>query len=225
VVPGLRLRRGACDWRVRFEVADAVARLRQPTSRGAFELVIAHAFLDLVDIDATLPPLLAALRPGGLAWLTLTFDGATIFEPPVEPALDARIEALYHATMRGAGRDGSRAGRRLIARLRGHGAEVVAAGSSDWVVFAAAANGITAGYPADEAFFLGYIVDTVERALTRRARPGRDGPDLAALAAWAAERRRQIARGELVYIAHHLDVLARAPGGSLRDPAPTPPSL
>jgi hypothetical protein len=94
----------------------------------------------------------------------------------------------------------SRTGRRLFHYLRAAGAPALAAGSSDWVVSA----GPDGNYPGDEAYFLGSILDTIENALRNRVEP-------ADLADWLAERRRQLAAGELVYIAHQLDFAGRSP--------------
>ena len=98
----------------------------------------------------------------------------------------------------------SRTGRRLFHHLRNAGAPALAAGSSDWVV-----HPIPDGsYPADEAYFLRSILDTIRDAL--RNRP--DRIESADLADWLAERGRQLAAGELVYIAHQLDFAGRSPG-------------
>ena len=109
--------------------------------------------------------LLSRLAPGGLFYFTLNFDGATILEPPIDPDLDALIEALYHRTMdtrhcRGRPSGSSRTGRRLFGRLKEAGARLIAAGSSDWVVFPG-----PDGYPGDEAYFLHFIIDTIGQAL------------------------------------------------------------
>jgi len=95
----------------------------------------------------------------------------------------------------------SRAGRRLFAHLRTAGVDVLAAGSSDWVVFAGAN-----GYPADEAYFLHDIIHTIDMALT-----GHPQLDAERLSSWVADRHAQIEQGALVYMAHQLDVLARVP--------------
>jgi hypothetical protein len=87
----------------------------------------------------------------------------------------------------------------------------VAAGSSDWVVLA----GPDGSYPDDEAYFVGAILQTIEDAL--------DGPDTPpGLAGWLADRRRQLAGGELVYLAHQLDVAGRSPGRPADEPVPVP---
>jgi SAM-dependent methyltransferase len=168
------------------------------------DLLIAHAFLDLVDVPAVLPGLFRLLAPGGAYWFTVNFDGESIFEP--EHARDAAVLGAYHRTMdervrygRPAGQ--SRTGRKLFGHLRAAGAPVLSAGSSDWVVHA----GPDGGYPADEAHFLECILQTVEEALDGLVCP-------ADLADWLAVRRGQLARGELVYLAHQLDVAGRSPG-------------
>lgn len=191
---------------VDFQQFDLFDFLEQPDVAGAYDLVIAHAFLDLVDIPSSLPRVLGLLRPGGLLYATINFDGITAFEPAVDPALDAHIEALYHRTMderviNGQPSGDSHTGRHLFANLRRAGAAILEAGSSDWLVFAR-----DGAYQADEAFFLRFIVDTVHGAL-------RDHPELdqAAFARWVDARHHQIDRGELVYLAHQLDFLCRRP--------------
>jgi hypothetical protein len=94
----------------------------------------------------------------------------------------------------------SRAGRHLLQHLRTAGAPPLSAGASDWVVL----PGPDGSYPDDEAYFLGTILQTVEDALAGPAAP-------AGLAGWLATRRRQLAAGELLYIAHQLDVAGRSP--------------
>jgi hypothetical protein len=191
---------------VETEAIDLQRFVGRTRGRGAWDLLIAHAVLDLLDIPATLPSLLALLRPGGLLYCSMVFDGATILQPEIDPELDVQIEALYHQTMdqrRIAGqRSGdSRSGRHVFAHLRALGADILAAGSSDWVVFAG-----PQGYPGDAAYFLHFILHTIGTALRGHPQldPGR-------LTHWIAQRQAQIEAGSLVYIAHQLDVLARAP--------------
>ena len=176
---------------VRFECADLFDR---PTSE-ACSLLVAAAFLDLVDLDRALPQLLGYLESGGLGYFPLNFDGLTVFEPP-HPLDDAMI-AAYHASMDARLTGGqSRTGRRLFQALPEAGFEILAAGASDWVVFA----GPDKRYPADEAYFLRYILHFFEGSCEGIA--GLDG--------WLAARTAQIEAGELVYIAHQVDFLVRA---------------
>jgi hypothetical protein len=184
------------DIRIRLEHADVFDFLA--TNERPADLLIAHAFLDLLPMPASLGKLLQLTN--GLAWLTINFDGVSTLQPEIDPALDERIERLYHASMdrRLSGGD-SRTGRKLFAHLRTAGAEVLAAGASDWVVHAPAGQ-----YPADEKYFLQFILNFFAEALVDCEEldsfPFRD---------WLARRREQIERGELVYIAHQMDFLVR----------------
>ncbi len=181
---------------VRFEQADVFDFIR--TNSTPADLLIANAFLDLLPMPESMPKLLSLTKD--LAWLTVNFDGVTSFEPAVDAALDGQVERLYHKTMdtRSTGGD-SRAGRHLFSHLRTAGAEVLAAGASDWVV-----HSVNGRYPADEAYFLYFILHFFEESLT-----GHPELDARAFAGWLKERRAQIDRGELVYIAHQIDFLAR----------------
>src|SRR5579872_4073968 len=144
------------------------------TARGApADVLIANAVLDLVDVPAVLPGLLRLLVPGGVYWFTINYDGESIFAPG-HPHDDQVMQA-YHRDMderirygRPAGE--SRTGRLLFHHLRNASAPVLAAGSSDWVVHPARDG----SYPADEAYFLRMILDTIRDAL--RDRPDRVEP-------------------------------------------------
>lgn len=175
----------------------------QPGERPC-DLLIAHAFLDLVDLPSTLPGILSLLKPGGLFYFTLNFDGLTLFEPQLDPLHEDAIMALYHRTMDARLQDGrpsgdSRTGRHLFTHLKGCRAQILAAGASDWVVYPE-----DGGYPEDEAYFLHFILHTIDTALAGH-------PDLepATLSTWVQWRRAQIGRGELVYIAHQMDFTGR----------------
>jgi len=190
------------DLRVRLVEAELGDYLGAGLGEPA-DLVIANAFLDVVDVPAVLPALLRLLVPGGGYWFTINFDGESIFQP--DHPSDDEVLGAYHRSMddrvrygRSAGE--SRTGRHLFGHLRAAGAPPLSAGSSDWVVLA----GPDGTYPDDEAYFLETIIQTVHDAL--------DGPGApAGLADWLAVRRRQLAGGELVYLAHQLDVAGRSP--------------
>jgi predicted O-methyltransferase YrrM len=202
----LQLRRAGQHVMLETEAIDVARFMAREHGRRAWDLLIGQAFLDLIDMPATLPALCSLVRPGGLLYFPLTFDGGTVFQPEGEAPFDEAIEACYHQTIDQRVLDGkpsgdSRAGRRLLAYLRTSGVDVVAAGGSDWVVLAGAD-----GYPADEAYFLHDIIHTIDTALT-----GHPQLDADRLSTWVAERHAQIEQGTLVYIAHQLDVLGRVP--------------
>ena len=201
---GLRFSGAGVSMDLSFEAANVVDVLKKPDIRGVYDFVIAQAFLDLVDLDSVLPLIGASLRPEGLIYLCINFDGGTIFDPIIDAELDARIEALYHQTMDERVSDGkasgdSRTGRRLFSGLRRIGAQVLDAGSSDWVVYPSAD-----GYSGDDDIFLHAIIDTIQGALQSSQEF-----DPQSLAEWASVRHSQVESQKLVYIAHQLDVLAR----------------
>ncbi len=194
------------DLRVRLLHAELGSYLEADHGAPA-DVLIANAVLDLVDVPAVLPGLMRLLVPGGVYWFTVNYDGESIFEPG-HPH-DDQIMRAYHRDMderfrygRSAGE--SRTGRHLFHCLRAAGAPALAAGSSDWVVHA----GPDGTYAGDEAYFLRSILNTIRNALRNRE----ERVDPADLADWLAERGRQLAAGELVYIAHQLDFVGRSPG-------------
>ena len=194
------------DLRVRLVHAELGSYLEAAHGPLA-DVLIANAVLDLVDVPAVLPGLLRLLVPGGVYWFTINYDGETIFAPG-HPHDDQVMQA-YHRDMDERFRYGrpageSRTGRHMFQHLRDAGAPALAAGSSDWVVHPSPDG----SYPADEAYFLGSILNTIQNALRNR----QDRVEPADLANWLAERGRQLAAGELVYIAHQLDFAGRPPG-------------
>ncbi|MBI5649711.1 MAG: class I SAM-dependent methyltransferase [Chloroflexi bacterium] len=186
--PDIRIEAHAID------VFDFSARATQ-----TWDVLIAHAFLDLLDVPRALPLLFNLIRHGGLFYFTINFDGATIFEPTIDATFDAEIERVYHSTMRD-----SQTGRHLVRWLRDAGATIIQAGSSDWIV-----SGDAAGYANDEAYFLHFIIETMRGAL-------QDRPEFASqrdrLLEWIACRHRQVEQGTLVYIAHQIDFVGRVVG-------------
>lgn len=190
---------------VEWQVGDVFPFARDSTDRS-WDVLLGVSFLDLVDVAARLPVLLDLVAPGGLFYFPITFDGSTIFQPTIDPVFDAHVEECYHDTMdrriiAGNPSGDSQAGRHLFGHVREAGGEVLGAGGSDWVVF-----GDRDGYPGDEAYFLHHILHMVENALDHN--PAVDDEELSA---WIDQRRHQLERGELVYVAHQLDLLGRVP--------------
>ena len=194
------------DLRVRLVPAE-LSRYLETDHVAQADVLIANAVLDLVDVPAVLPGLLQLLVPGGVYWFTINYDGESIFEPGSPH--DGQVMRAYHRDMDERIRYGrpagdSQTGRHLFRYLRDARAPALAAGSSDWVVH----PDRDGNYPADEAYFLRRILNTIQDAL--RNRPDRVNP--ADLADWLAVRCRQLAAGDLVYIAHQLDFVGRSPG-------------
>lgn len=180
----------------RFVQADVFEYLSfRPTPA---DLLVAHAFLDLMPLPVRLPDLLSLTKE--LAWLTINFDGVSSLLPEIDPALDRNIERLYHQTMdeRPSGGD-SQTGQKLFGFLPETGAEILAAGASDWVV-----HPLKGSYPADEAYFLTFVLDFYRESLSQH--PELDASDFKQ---WLQTRHDQIESGQLVFIAHQFDFLVK----------------
>lgn len=169
-----------------------------------WDLAVAHAFLDLVDISTAIERIFSLLKPGGLFYFTLNFDGHSIFEPAIDPVFDSLVTALYHESMdqrmvSGSPSGDSRTGRHLFETLSSHGGKILEAGASDWVIFPH-----SDGYAGDEGVFLHAILTTIEKQLSQST-----ALDLKTFAAWISKRREQIDQYELVFIAHQLDFVGQ----------------
>lgn len=156
-----------------LEAVDLFDFATRAQVQGQFDLIIAHAVIALLDMRRTLPLLAGLLAADGLGYLTINFDGMTVFEPAIDPAFDAHVEALYHRTMDERITDGvqsgdSRTGRHLFQALAAHGYTVHSAGASDWVVFGDGQG----RYPADEATFLHFIGAHPRRGVAHAQRAG-----------------------------------------------------
>jgi len=176
-------------------VADALAYAADhPASH---DLLVGVALLDIVDRSA-LVTLLGAVAPDGLYYFPITFDGATRFRP-AHPA-DRAVESYYHEHMDTKPGGDSRAGGAVLARLQDlGGSTLIGVAGSDWVV-----RPVDGAYPAGEAYFLRFILDTVEGAVDEVTDGAFDDLD-----DWLATRRQQVDRGELLYTTHQLDFLGR----------------
>lgn len=199
----LHIEHGGAVLDVNFVACDLLAFLAAPEARRRYDLIVANAVLDLFDLGPTLPVIWKALEPGALFWFTINFDGETILLP--ELPLDEAVMRAYHGTMTadvaGTRAGHSQTGRRMLQAIPASGARLLAAGSSDWVVFPGGGK-----YPGDEAYFLHHIVQTIWTALEGKAELLQAGFEV-----WNRVRHEQIERGELSYIAHQLDVLGRTP--------------
>jgi hypothetical protein len=182
-----------------FEAVRAEEMACRTESRGTFHLVIAHAVLDLIDLSVVLPGLLSQLTNNGLAYFTCNFDGATFFLPEAPGGEEQEILRRYHDSMEARLTGASRTGRRLLSMLQGPGLELLAAGSSDWVI-----HPRNETYSGDEVLFLHALIATVEQELA-----GKSGPAPSGLAAWARTRHQQVEVGALTFLAPNLDLLAR----------------
>ena len=189
---------------IHFKCVDFYAFSDGMVNKKNWDLIIAHAFLDLVHLPSALPALFRLLNQNGLFYFTLNFDGVTILEPVIDPELDQRILKLYHQSMdnrltNGKPAGSSQTGRLLFSHIKNCGAVILDAGASDWIVFLQYGR-----YTKDEICFLQFIIQTIDKEL-------KDHPllDSKQLSEWTNERRNQISHTELVYIAHQIDFLGK----------------
>jgi hypothetical protein len=193
-----RLRSAGAEVSVELIPAGAQELAGPSGAPGPFHLLMAHAVLDLLDFPLILPGILHRLTQNGLAYLTCNFDGETLFLPEWDG--EEKIMQGYHDSMEARLSGASRTGRRLLGFIQRPGLELLAAGSSDWVI-----HPRNAGYSDDERFFLHAIIETVARELGQKN-------SLPGLAAWARLRHRQVEDGQLSFLARHIDLLARRRG-------------
>ncbi len=185
--PGFRLNA------VHSDISDFLSRCE-----ARFDLVIAHAVLDLIDLEQFLPLLWSRCSDDANFWFTINFDGESAFLP--ELADDQEIWNAYHASMNE--RPGSsHAGRKLFAHLATSGATIESSGSSDWVV-----HPKHGAYPEQEDYFLHHIIHTIDNELRGHAPVAEE-----AFADWVSRRHAQVEAAELVYLAHQLDFFGTAP--------------
>ncbi|MBK5109087.1 MAG: hypothetical protein JJE12_13195 [Anaerolineales bacterium] len=173
-----------------------------------FDLLVANAFLDLVPLPETLEQLFSWGEKDFFYYFSINYDGLTILEPVIDPEFDPLVLSLYHDTMNERIKDGNRygdheTGRHLLDYIPREGGSILAAGSSDWIVYPG-----PGGYPMDEAYFLHFIIHTIDTALKDHHLL-----DSKQFTRWIDLRQAQIEREELVYIAHQVDIVGNAKAG------------
>jgi hypothetical protein len=191
---------------VQLHAGDAVAWLAALPPGQTFQALLANAFLDLVDIPLVLDSAFERLAAGGLAYLTINYEGLTDFIPALES--DQEVLTRYNDSMRewkGSYRGTDKSGNRILGYLLDRGYPILEAGASDWVVTPRHDSSGVAGYTRQEAVFLRAILGMVEDSVSR------SDCDPAVLSEWLKTRRKQVDEGKLAYIAHQLDILTGKP--------------
>ena len=173
-----------------------------------FDLLVANAFLDLVPLPETLGQLFRWGEKDFFYYFSINYDGLTVLEPVIDPEFDPLVLSLYHDTMNVRIKDGNcygdhETGRHLLDYIPREGGSILAAGSSDWIVYPG-----PGGYSMDEAYFLHFIIHTIDTALS-----GHHLLDNRQFTRWINLRHAQIERDALVYIAHQVDIVGKAKAG------------
>ena len=105
-----------------------------------YNVITAHAFLDLAPLPQALQRFAAWLQPGGYLYASLNYDGDTALLPVYEDAaFEARLLGHYNHTMErrrvdGQATGGAYCGRRLHGLLPEYGFDILVHGSSDWII-------------------------------------------------------------------------------------------
>ncbi len=179
------------DIEIRLRLKNADIFDFTKSEKGKWNLLIANSFMDLVDLEETLDPLLSLLAEDGFFYLTLNFDGVTIFRPKIEG--DEEIIRTYHEEM-SSGPGDSQTGRKLLELSFESNVKIIDVGSSDWIVFPRYGK-----YVPEEKYFLRCILEMINQSIS-----GRELDNI--LEKWLSERQREIANGELIFIAHQIDI-------------------
>ena len=191
----------AQDAQIRF-VAEELANHRPD---HLYNVVTAHAFLDIVPLAPALRLFAGWLEPGGYLYATLNYDGATVLADAYEDeAFEAGLLDYYNQTMEsrrvyGQATGGAYSGRRLLALLPEPGFTVLAQGRSDWDI-----EPVDGRYRDDDAVCMTALLEMIfsEGERSRLFDP-------AQLSRWYDERRRLIREGRLALHVQQVDVLAR----------------
>jgi SAM-dependent methyltransferase len=124
------------DGRIEVRFAACELGAHRPCSR--YDLVTAHAVLDLVALAPVLDAFARWLRPGGLLYATINCDGEPEIWPRYRDAgfelalLGCYTESMEQRRVDGLRSGGAYCGRRLQALLPQHQFVLMAQGSSDW---------------------------------------------------------------------------------------------
>jgi len=176
-----------------------VGDVRERDREAKFDLVIANAVLDLFAPEAMAELIHAMLTPNGLLYASIVFDGVTLMEPTIEPAVDAEVLQLYHRSMT------QGFGRRHVWALHDAGFDIREIGSSDWII-----PPRRKGPTEDERTLVETILDMMETSVSEQITSGGDSAiTVNDLSRWIALRREQLHRGALLFEAHQLDFLVQ----------------
>ena len=168
-----------------------------------FDLVIAHAFLDLVPLAPALERFARWLAPGGCLYAAINCDGETALDPPyADAAFERELLVVYTESMErrrvdGEPTGGAFCGRRLEMLLPQHGFEIVRSGRSDWDI-------VPQRYAEGDETCLVHLLGLMAKE-ARNARLGSEER----LARWHEDRLRQVRARTLGLYVRNTDVLAR----------------
>jgi SAM-dependent methyltransferase len=183
----------------------AVGELKDYQPDRLYNVITAHAFLDLAPLPQALRRFAAWLQPGGYLYASLNYDGDTALLPVYEDAdFEARLLGHYNHTMErrrvdGRATGGAYCGRRLHGLLPEYGFDILAYGSSDWNIAP-----FLGEYRDSDAVCLNALLEMIRAEGQSSGLFQQDQ-----LERWREDRLQLLRRRRLGLIIHQLDLLAR----------------
>lgn len=183
----------------------AASELKDYRPDRLYNVITAHAFLDIAPLPEALRLFAAWLQPGGYLYASINYDGDTALLPEYDDAsFEARLLGHYNHTMErrrvdGQATGGAYCGRRLHGLLPEYDFDVLAYGSSDWNI-----TPFLGEYRDGDAICLMALLEMIRGEGESSALFHQDQLDR-----WREDRLRLLQRRRLGLIIHQLDLLAR----------------
>jgi SAM-dependent methyltransferase len=201
----IRAQSGGLQLCIDIRIGDALAP-GTPWLPGdaAFDAVTANSFLDLMPLKDIVMVIRGLLKPGGLLYATINYDGMTTLLPlSSDTEFEADLLDNYNRSMdmrriRGKVSGGSRTGSRLFGVLIEEGFALLKWGCSDWIVVPEQGR-----YKRGEEIFLRAIIRMIYDEGLKGGRLKREKLDR-----WLSERVAALEDGRLAFMNHQIDVLA-----------------
>ena len=189
----------------RTAIRFVVGELKDYRPERPYNLITAHAFLDIVPLPQALRLFSGWLQAGGYLYASINYDGDTALLPLYDDAgFEARLLGHYNDTMdsrrvEGQAVGGAYCGRRLHGLLPDYGFDLLAYGSSDWSI-----TPFLGEYRDGDAVCLAALLEMI----------GAEGQSSGLfpqdqLERWREQRLRLLRERRLGMIIHQLDLLAR----------------
>jgi len=202
----MQVEREGCRLVIEMRSGDVLAPEMPWRPTGlAFDAVTANAFVDLVPLKDIVSLAGRLLKPGGLFYTTINYDGVTTLLPlSHDEDFETELLGAYNRSMelrrsRGKMTGGSRTGSRLYSVLLEEGFSIVDWGSSDWTVLPRESR-----YKPGEAAFIRAILHMIYDEGVNSGRLAREKLDR-----WLSERFEALEGGRLSFMNHQIDVLAQ----------------
>ena len=183
----------------------AAGELKEHRPGRLYNVITAHAFLDLSPLPQALRQFAAWLQPGGYLYASINYDGDTALTPPYQGStLEATLLGHYNESMElrrvdGQATGGAYCGRRLQALLPEHAFDIVACGRSDWNI-----RPFEGEYRDSDAICLKALLEFIGGEGRRSKLFEADQIDR-----WRDDRLRSLQQRRLGMRISHLDLLAR----------------